>query len=202
MLPLESFGIHKQRKDGISLWCKQCNRDCTNKYRSTEEGRRKHSAQEVERGRSNPESARKRANAWRSKNLVRARAKSNEGRRKRMESPEYRKKKYARSAEWAKQNPTRVAANSRSNRLLRRNAQPKWLTAIHKAQIQEFYDIAAAKTMQTGAKHHVDHMFAIKANQFNGLHVPWNLQVLTAAENDEKWIKVPPRFADQVWSPW
>lgn len=201
-LPIENFGKARRRVDGISCWCKQCNRKSVNEYRRTEEGREKHRAMESTRRRVNPDVARKRAATWREANLDRAKATNNAARRRRMDSPEYRKKENARIAEWGKRNAARRSATSKSNRLLRRNAQPKWLTPIQKAQIQEFYEIAAAKSTQTGIKHHVDHIFAINATQFNGLHVPWNLQVLTAAENDEKWIKVPPQFAEQVWSAW
>ena len=68
----------------------------------------------------------------------------------------------------------------------RRRASPPWLTAIHKAQIQEFYDIAKCKSVQTGIQHHVDHIIPINGEFVSGLHVPWNLQILTAAENCAK----------------
>jgi hypothetical protein len=74
-------------------------------------------------------------------------------------------------------------ARSRASEL---NATPDWLTAIHKAQIAEYYEVATALEMQTGVKHHVDHIIPLKAKIASGLHVPWNLQVLTAIENLSK----------------
>ena len=68
----------------------------------------------------------------------------------------------------------------------RRRAAPSWLTAIQKAQIQEMYDVAIARTQQTGIKHHVDHIMPILGELSSGLHVPWNLQILTASENCAK----------------
>jgi hypothetical protein len=72
----------------------------------------------------------------------------------------------------------------------RRTATPNWLSAIEKAMIQEFYDVAQAKTVQTGIKHHVDHIMPINGANSCGLHVPWNMQILTASENCGKKNKV------------
>lgn len=199
-LLLSEFGVRRQRKDGISLWCKSCCRMSIQKRRATDEGATDHRTRERERHRKNPEPARKRAKEWHHSNPDRAKQNAISGHTRRMRSPEYKKKEYARIAEWGKLNPARVASNRQSNRLLRRRAQPRWLTLIQKAQIREFYEISMAKTRQTGVKHHVDHVFAISGATFNGLHVPWNLQILTATQNDEKWIKVPQEFEHQLWN--
>ena len=66
------------------------------------------------------------------------------------------------------------------------NATPTWLTAIQKAQIAEFYEIAEALNTQTGVKHHVDHIVPLKGKTVTGLHAPWNLQILTATQNISK----------------
>jgi len=183
------------------VWCKKCNRESVARYRNTPEGGEKHRAREKARFKANPAPVRERLNAWRAANLEHARAANNAARLRRMKDPEYRKKENARISKWAKENKVRVGAKTKTNRMLRARAQPKWLSAIQKAQIQEFYEIAAARNIQTGIKHHVDHIFAVKATDWRGLHVPWNLQVMTATENDEKWIKVPKEFEHQLWNP-
>lgn len=119
---------------------------------------------------------------------------------------------YAR--QWQKENPAAVAeAYSRwrvshkpylrrkdsEKRARKMNATPSWLTAIHRAQIQEMYDIAEARTVQTGVQHHVDHVHPLKGRNFAGLHVPWNLQVLTAAENIAKKNRVPVNERHLFW---
>ncbi len=65
-------------------------------------------------------------------------------------------------------------------------ASPKWLDAIQKAQIQEFYDIASALNTQCGGRHEVDHIVPLKGRNVSGLHVPWNLQILKKEENLSK----------------
>jgi hypothetical protein len=81
-------------------------------------------------------------------------------------------------------------ARLNANSAARRRAAPSWLTAIQKAQIMEFYDIARCLTVQTGIQHDVDHIMPIKGEASSGLHVPWNLQILTKSENCAKKNKV------------
>lgn len=90
------------------------------------------------------------------------------------------------SRDWRRNNPARNAAKAARYRTRQFNAQPAWLTAIQKAQIEEFYEVAAALTVQTGVAHHVDHIYPLAGDSSCGLHVPWNLQVLTATENTSK----------------
>ena len=85
-----------------------------------------------------------------------------------------------------KKYPTKHTAYQAKRRALKVNATPKWLSAIHLAQIQEFYDIALARTVQSGVIYEVDHMHPLNGDVFNGLHVPWNLQVISASENRAK----------------
>lgn len=84
-------------------------------------------------------------------------------------------------------------------RVAKVSATPPWLSAIERAQIQEMYDVAAALTVQTGVRHHVDHIHPLKGRGFNGLHVPWNLQVLQAAENLSKGSRLPSNEAHLAW---
>ena len=87
---------------------------------------------------------------------------------------------------WREQNPAMNAAKTAKRRAAQKKATPVWLTAIHHAQIQEFYEISAARTTQTGINHEVDHVCPLQGKHARGLHVPWNLQVLTERENISK----------------
>jgi 5-methylcytosine-specific restriction endonuclease McrA len=95
------------------------------------------------------------------------------------------------SRAWQKNNPARKKMIGAAYRASKLKATPIWLTAIQKAQVQEFYEIATARTMQTGVRHEVDHVYPLQGKRSRGLHVPWNLQVLTQTENIKKKNKEP-----------
>ena len=52
--------------------------------------------------------------------------------------------------------------------------------------IVDLYKTAAIKTMITGVKHQVDHTIPLNHPLVCGLHVSWNMDILTADENLRK----------------
>lgn len=82
----------------------------------------------------------------------------------------------------------RAAKNRREaeRRATKNKATPFWLSAIHAAQVQEFFDVAMALTTQTGVRYEVDHIHPLQGKRARGLHVPWNLQVLPKTMNASK----------------
>ena len=64
-----------------------------------------------------------------------------------------------------------------------KQATPSW---ADKEKIKQIYLISAQKTKETGIQYHVDHIIPIKGELVSGLHVPENLQVITATENLKK----------------
>lgn len=178
--PLECFSPVKNKaktnKDGVASKCKKCRAEenlawhYKNRQKSIENRR-----------------------AWGEKNKERVSVYSKKY------AEENRCINYLRTAEWNRLNKPKKAQNASKKRLAEISATPFWLTPIQKAQIQEFYEIASAKTMQTGVVHHVDHIHPIQGKGFNGLHVPWNLQILTAKENVSKKNKLPKSELDVFW---
>lgn len=59
---------------------------------------------------------------------------------------------------------------------------PSWLTKEHKQKMLEIYQ----KSIDMGPEYHVDHIVPLIGANVCGLHVPWNLQVVTVTENLEK----------------
>jgi transcriptional regulator with XRE-family HTH domain len=67
-----------------------------------------------------------------------------------------------------------------------RQCQPKWLYKKDLTKIKSIYEKASRKTKKTGIVHTVDHIVPILGDNVSGLHVPWNLRVITKVENDRK----------------
>lgn len=65
-------------------------------------------------------------------------------------------------------------------------ATPKWLTKEHLNEIDRIYIKAKEMEKETGIKYHIDHIVPLRGKTVCGLHVPWNLQILTAEENSRK----------------
>lgn len=69
---------------------------------------------------------------------------------------------------------------------------PAWLTDEQLEAITALYWESARLTEETGERHQVDHIVPRRGvnedgqHIVSGLHVPWNLQVLTATENRAK----------------
>ena len=67
-----------------------------------------------------------------------------------------------------------------------RNATPKWITQEQKLSIRQLYLQAMKLTKLTGERYVVDHIVPLISDEVCGLHVPWNLRVITQEENLRK----------------
>ena len=65
-------------------------------------------------------------------------------------------------------------------------AMPSWLTEEQQEQMRQLYLEARRLTAETGIRHEVDHIHPLQGETVCGLHVPWNLQILTMTENRRK----------------
>lgn len=97
---------------------------------------------------------------------------------------------------WVEANRGKLYAKQSARRAKMQQATPAWLTQEHLAQMAKMYDEARALTLSTGVKHHVDHIVPLNGVNVSGFHVPWNLRVVSAAENVRKKNKLLPELIE------
>lgn len=108
--------------------------------------------------------------------------------------------------EWLQRNPEKRKVTSKTymeankdlhrafdakRKAAKKNRTPSWLTEDHEWMIREAYELAVHRNEATGLKWEVDHILPISGELVSGLHVPWNLQVVTRTENRMKSNKLP-----------
>jgi hypothetical protein len=98
---------------------------------------------------------------------------------------------------WKEANKTQVLADNKVRRRKHRDATPPWLTRRQKSAICQLYQIAITMTQTTGEQYVVDHIVPLRGEAVCGLHVPWNLRVITQEENLKKSNKHVDHTTDQ-----
>lgn len=96
---------------------------------------------------------------------------------------EKRAYKSLKSAMWAKKNPGKANALKAKRNAAKMQRTPAWLTEAHFKAIRDIYMQASQLSKTTGVLHHVDHIVPLQGKIVSGLHVPWNLRVVTATVN-------------------
>lgn len=159
----EAFYASSTHKTGYASWCKPCeserNRLKTKKYRDSRLAKAKQWRDE------NKEKQAEAIRVWREQN------------------PEKLKAIYK---EWAQQNRDKVNAKWMKRDAAKKNRTPSWLTEDDLWIIEQAYDIAIRRSKAVGIAFHVDHIVPLQGKTVSGLHVPWNLQVIPAKQNQSK----------------
>jgi hypothetical protein len=92
---------------------------------------------------------------------------------------------------WKERNIVWTRADTKARRRKHREATPLWLTRRQKSETRQLYQIAITMTQTTGEQYVVDHIYPLRSEVVCGLHVPWNLRVVTQVENLKKSNSLP-----------
>jgi hypothetical protein len=84
-----------------------------------------------------------------------------------------------------KRKPQRAAAE-RARQARKLMATPQWLTKQHRDAMEAVYVAARKATELSGFNCHVDHIVPLKGENVCGLHVPWNLRIVSQSYNSKK----------------
>lgn len=172
----------KTRRDANLDERRRIDRDAKTKWR--EENR------ELSRSRSNAYAAEHRT-AEKIRTAVWRRENPEEVKRLSIVSQARRKERWAEFLAWERaryrreylSNPAKYKARCAALRAKKLRATPAW---CDKKAIVALYREARRLTLETGIPHDVDHIIPLRGKSICGLHIPLNLQIITATANRRK----------------
>lgn len=159
---LRDFHKDFSRKDGLNYLCKNCHKSRLDSYRDK-----------------NPEKALLQSARYYASHKEEKKATSRA-------NPNKRRNQVIGTKRYHTKYPDKRNANRAKYHASKLNRTPRWLTVGDKIEIAWAYKIANLRTMGTGIKHEVDHIVPLQGKNMSGLHVPWNLQILTREANIRK----------------
>jgi hypothetical protein len=192
------FGVDKQKKDGITSHCKKCKQLASKKHYDTniayyQVRNRKFYAKlspekkiEYRVTCNSKESTKTKRLAWQRENKDKVRVYSQGWYSKAIPEVLSQKRK-----DYRKKNPEVFARHSVKRRSSEKAATPLWITDEDKEKTKLIYLKRDFINEMTGIKHEVDHIYPIQGKHSCGLHVYWNLRIITATENRRKNNSIP-----------
>lgn len=155
--PLSEFSKASSCKDGHRNYCKACHAVRKERWRQE-----------------NLDSHLEKQSLWQALNKDRVKAIKKKWRES---NPEY---SYTQGRKWRQNNPEKARAQVNSRRHKLRVAKP---ALADTGRIQDLYQLAATRTLETGEAWHVDHIIPLRGRLVSGLHVENNLRVVPAKVN-------------------
>lgn len=183
-LNLTDFSKNKSMKDGLCNQCKSCSKARGNTYYYSDPDR------ESERKKAyrlqNSEYVKSLESDYRSRNRDRIREGYRNWYTKNSKYTNFKNKL------WRNANRDLSRSYSAKRRSLKLQAYPPWISEIDKMQIEDLYTLAKMRSEVMGKEYHIDHVHPINHHLVCGLHIPGNLQILTAEQNLSKSNKFEP----------
>jgi hypothetical protein len=84
-----------------------------------------------------------------------------------------------------RENPARRNLWTSNYRQAKDDRMPAWLNSGQLAEMEGVYTYCSV-LRNAGLDYHVDHVVPLRGKIVSGLHVPWNLQVISGADNVRK----------------
>ena len=183
-LPKKEYSSHKGTNLGINTSCIACNALPDVKHKNnkkTRERRKKDPIKYLLKKRNysqkNKEKIRASDSIWKNKNREKVRDASNKWKHKNRDHVlNYNKKREM------KVKGCKINLPDEQNQL-----------------IKSFYSTCKKLNKDNPDSFHVDHIIPISGDNVCGLHVPWNLQILTKAENSSKKNKFDGTYENNSW---
>lgn len=162
-LPFEAFSKNSQKKRGYQYFCKHCSTSNNKEWKLN-----------------NPEMVKQAHKRDYDKNREERIATAIKCWANRDPEDRAAYRRYRRST-----NPN-IRTQERQSYFERSKRSPKWLSSLHRKEIEDTYLLRDEVKLLTGDDYHVDHIIPLRGKNVCGLHVPWNLQVLPADINMSK----------------
>lgn len=174
----DAFWSHRGKKDGYSSSCKTCSKE-KEKEKYVKHKDKIKVRQAIAYKQNIEENRRKRREDY-LKNTDKYKERSRKQRIEKKEEVSLYKK------EWSKKNRYKKNASEGKRRAIQIQACPSWLSKDDVKLIESTYAMARWLTLTCFQNYHVDHIIPLNNSKVCGLHVPWNLQILSATDNMSK----------------
>lgn len=161
--PFSEFGKDKKMKNGIRYCCKKCNNAASVRWSNDNREKRLLSKQTYVLN--NPEKNAESKAKYRRKN---------------------KQVLAIKNALYRQTYPEKNTMHGATRRARKLQATPAWLSREQRLEIVDFYKMAKQLETVFPWKQHVDHIVPLNNAEVCGLHVPWNLQILSVQANLEK----------------
>ena len=190
---LFNFSKKSSTKDGYQYNCKQCVTSYLKKYQAVNSDVLKE--KKAEYYQENKEDFAKKKAVYYAKNKERIYAYGKEYYAKNKEvmlekNAQYREQNKEqlslKDAEAYRKDEGKYRAQTMNLSASKMNRKPSWLTEFDHTYIQCLHQVAAMRSRESGEKWEVDHIIPLRGKLVSGLHVPSNLRVITAKENQQK----------------
>jgi hypothetical protein len=172
------FHKNKSLKDGLYGTCKICTRAINKQYTKNNPDIIKKSSRKSYI--KNKDKILLENKKWAENNTEKVKAIKNKWANKHIDQ------KRSKNRRWKKENPDKVNAQTAKRRAAKLQATPPWISEEHLKEIEKFYTEAKRLEATDGIPREVDHILPLQGDGVSGLHVPWNLQVITEFENRSK----------------